>query len=367
MGAPQTALREKRTSPISTRAFSWHCGRRDPKAQTKNRAAGKPADAEEGHGFHSHGLRHACDIEKLWSGFTFPHSAREAWEVTPSPRPFSITTSWVKVRKLAKACVAIPIRTPAARGKRQELYWFHADLRRRSVARREAYACTARLRMIKLNDADHTEACNEVWASTREAASARKPMECSGAVTAFKAMKAARPRPSPRQLFTENHREGMKETADQGEAPHGWRRQTRDSKEPAPRPNFIGLETLDPIPTTATSQMGADEPRDDSPPSTTRPIRSKRSSVSSASGSIRPGKRRIRTLSRKHPGTSGQHCARPGALSRMHHPSPPFGGTCRHFPTLRLRRPRAPASFPQRVAWSEVHGQANATFPLGVE
>ena len=95
------------------------------KAQTKTGQPVKPATLKKDMDFIRLVLRHACDIEKLLERVpTFPSFRGEAWEVTPSPRPFLDHDQWVKVRKLAKARVDDPDQNPRSQRQRQELYWF---------------------------------------------------------------------------------------------------------------------------------------------------------------------------------------------------------------------------------------------------
>jgi len=93
-----------------------------------------------------------------------------------------------------------------------------------------------------------------------------------GAVTAFKAMKSARPEAQARRQAV--HREPPRRdegAADQGEA-RTMATARRATPRAAPDRNFIALE-LGPQSDYRDTAMGADEPRDDRRLLSTRPIR----------------------------------------------------------------------------------------------
>ena len=74
------------------------------KATTKNDQPVKPATLKKDMDFIRLTMRYAKQIEKCLDELPeFPSFRGEAWEVTPSPRPFLDHDQWVKVRKLAKA------------------------------------------------------------------------------------------------------------------------------------------------------------------------------------------------------------------------------------------------------------------------
>ena len=204
------------------------------KAQTKTGQPVKPATLKKDMDFIRMVLRHACDIEKLLERIpTFPSFRGEAWEVTPSPRPFLDHDQWVKVRKLAKARVDDPDQNPRSQRQRQELYWFMLISVGAALRVGEAYSLHWRdCELIKLNDADHTEAVHmKVLGKHSRGGKREEAYGMFGAVTAFKAMKAARPEAKPDdKLFTENHREGMKELLIKAKLRSDADGQTRDSK-----------------------------------------------------------------------------------------------------------------------------------------
>ncbi len=97
----------------------------------------------------------------------------------------------------------------------------------------EAYSLHWRdCELIKLNDPDHTEAVHmKVLGKHSRGGKREEAYGMFGAVTAFKAMKAARPEAKPDdKLFTENHREGMKELLIKAKLRTDADGQTRDAK-----------------------------------------------------------------------------------------------------------------------------------------
>src|SRR5712692_5837725 len=204
------------------------------KAQTKNGQPVKPATLKKDMDFVRLVLKYAKNIEKNLSDLPeFPSFRGEAWEVTPSPRPFLDHDQWVKVRKLAKARVDDPDQNPRSQRQRQELYWFMLISVGAALRVGEAYSLHWRdCELIKLNDPDHTEAVHmKVLGKHSRGGKREEAYGMFGAVTAFKAMKAARPEAKPDDnLFTENHREGMKELLIKAKLRTDADGQTRDSK-----------------------------------------------------------------------------------------------------------------------------------------
>jgi hypothetical protein len=139
----------------------------------------------------------------------------------------------VKVRKLGKARVDEPDQNPRSQRQRQELYWFMLISVGAALRVGEAYSLHWRdCELIKLNDPDHTEAVHmQVLGKHSRGGKREEAYGMFGAVTAFKAMKAARPEAKPDdKLFTENHREGMKELLIKAKLRTDADGQTRDSK-----------------------------------------------------------------------------------------------------------------------------------------
>jgi hypothetical protein len=184
-------------------------------AKTRDGKPVKPATLKKDMDFVRLVLRHANQIEKCLDEMPeFPSFRGEAWEVTPSPRPFLDHDQWVKVRKLGKARVDEPDQNPRSKRQRQELYWFMLISVGAALRVGEAYSLHWRdCELIKLNDPDHTEAVHmKVLGKHSRGGKREEAYGMFGAVTAFKAMKAARPEAKPDdKLFAENHREGMKE------------------------------------------------------------------------------------------------------------------------------------------------------------
>jgi hypothetical protein len=204
------------------------------KAQTRKDESVKPATLKKDMDFVRLVLRYAKNIEKNLSDLPeFPSFRGEAWEVTPSPRPFLDHDQWVKVRKLGKARVDEPDQNPRSQRQRQELYWFMLISVGAALRVGEAYSLHWRdCELIKLNDPDHTEAVHmKVLGKHSRGGKREEAYGMFGAVSAFKAMKAARPEAKPDdKLFTENHREGMKELLIKAKLRTDADGQTRDSK-----------------------------------------------------------------------------------------------------------------------------------------
>ena len=172
----------------------------------------------------------------------------------------------MKLRKLGKARIAEEDLNPRTQRQRQELYWFMLISVGAALRVGEAYSLRWRdCELITLNDKDNTEAVHmKVLGKHSRGGHREEAYGMFGAVSAFKAMQKARPEAKPDDpLFTENHREGIKELLREAklwEDPDG---RTRDAKSlrqtghlPAPRPRTqSGLPRH--------RQVGADEPRDD--------------------------------------------------------------------------------------------------------
>ena len=175
----------------------------------------KPATLKKDLDFVRLTLRYAKNIEKVLSDLPeFPSFRGEAWQVIPAPRPFLDHDQWVKLRKLAKARIEEKGMNPRAKQQRQELYWFMLVSVGAALRVGEAYSLRWRdCELITLGDRDKTEAVHmHVLGKHSRGGRREEAYGMFGAVSAFKAMKAARPEAKPDDpLFTENHREGIKE------------------------------------------------------------------------------------------------------------------------------------------------------------
>src|SRR5712691_5990893 len=204
------------------------------KAQTRKSQSVKPATLKKDMDFVRLVLKYAKNIEKNLSDVPeFPSFRGEAWEVTPSPRPFLDHDQWVKVRKLAKTRVDDSDQNPRSQRQRQELYWFMLISVGAALRVGEAYSLRWRdCELVTLNDKDRTEAVHmKVLGKHSHGGRREEAYGMFGAVTSFKAMQAARPEAKPDdKLFTENHREGMKELLIKAKLRTDPNGHTRDSK-----------------------------------------------------------------------------------------------------------------------------------------
>lgn len=184
-------------------------------ARTRDGKPVKPATLKKDIDFVRLVLRHAKHIEKCLDDLPeFPSFRGEAWEVVPSPRPFLDHDQWVKLRKLAKSRINESDLNPRTKRQRQELYWFMLISVGAALRVGEAYSlrwCDCEL--ITLGDKDKTEAVHmHVLGKHSRGGKREEAYGMFGAVSSFKAMKAARPdAKADDPLFLENHREGMKE------------------------------------------------------------------------------------------------------------------------------------------------------------
>ena len=204
------------------------------KAKTKDGQPVKPATLKKDIDFVRLTLRYANQIEKCLDELPqFPSFRGEAWEVIPSPRPFLDHEQWVKVRKLGKARIDEPDQNPRSKRQRQELYWFLLISVGAALRVGEAYSLRWRdCELIKLNDPDHTEAVHmKVLGKHSRGGQREEAYGMFGAVSAFKAMQAARTDAKPDdKLFTENHREGVKELLIKAKLRTDADGRTRDAK-----------------------------------------------------------------------------------------------------------------------------------------
>lgn len=203
-------------------------------AVTKNGEPVKPATLKKDMDFVRLVLRYAKSIEKVLEELPeFPSFRGEAWQVVPSPRPFLNHEQWVIVRKLGKSRAAEKGLNPRTQQQRQELYWFMLIAVGAALRVGEAYSLRWRdCELVTLNDNDKTEAVHMMVLGKHSRGGRREDAYgMFGAVTAFKAMKAARPEAKPADpLFLENHREGMKELLIQAKLRIGAEGRTRDAK-----------------------------------------------------------------------------------------------------------------------------------------
>ena len=204
------------------------------KAKAKNDQPVKPATLKKDMDFVRLVLKYAKNIEKNLSDLPeFPSFRGESWEVIPSPRPFLDHEQWVKLRKLGKARIAEPDLNPRTQRQRQELYWFMLISVGSALRVGEAYSLRWRdCELVTLNDKDHTEAVHmKVLGKHSRGGRREEAYGMFGAVTSFKAMQAARPEAKPDDpLFTENHREGIKELLIKAKLREDADGRTRDSK-----------------------------------------------------------------------------------------------------------------------------------------
>jgi hypothetical protein len=214
--------------------FLLHLRELRSKAKTRDGKPVRPATLKKDMDFVRLTLRHAREIEKCIDRLpAFPSFRGEAWEVVPNPRPFLDHEQWVKLRKLGKARISESGLNPRSQRQRQELYWFMLVSVGAALRVGEAYSLRWRdCELIRLGDKDHTEAVHmRVLGKHSRGGHREDAYGMFGAVSAFKAMKAARPDAKPDDpLFLENHREGMKELLDKAGLRYDKEGRSRDSK-----------------------------------------------------------------------------------------------------------------------------------------
>ena len=203
-------------------------------AATKTGSPVRPATLKKDLDFVRLVLRHAKSIEKVLEQLPeFPSFRGEAWEVVPNPRPFLDHQQWVSVRNLAKKRMLEEDLNPRTKRQRQELYWFMLMSVGAALRVGEAYSLRWRdCELIRLDDAEKTEVLHlRVLGKHSRGGRREDGYGLFGAVSAFKAMRKERPDAQPDdKLFTEQHREGIKELfklAGLREAADGM---TRDAK-----------------------------------------------------------------------------------------------------------------------------------------
>jgi hypothetical protein len=137
------------------------------------------------------------------------------------------------VRKLAKARISEKDLNPRTASQRQESYSFLLVSVGAALRVGEAYSLRWRdCELVTLNDEARTEAVHmRVLGKHSRGGKRENPYGMFGAVTAFKAMQKARPDAKPNdRLFTENHREGIKELLKEADLRTDSEGRTRDSK-----------------------------------------------------------------------------------------------------------------------------------------
>ena len=153
--------------------------------------------------------------------------------MVPSPRPFLNHDQWTKVRDLAKERLEQPDLNPRTKRQRQELYWFLLMCVGAALRVGEAYSLRWRdCELTTLDDADNTQAVH-MWVLGKHSRGGKREDAYGlyGAVSAFKAMRDARPDAKPDDLlFSESHREGMKELLTAAELRTDKDGRTRDAK-----------------------------------------------------------------------------------------------------------------------------------------
>jgi hypothetical protein len=229
----KTHFEEVKVADVDTK-FLLALREKRSKSLTKNGQSVKPATLKKDMDFVRLVLRYAKHIEKVLDELPeFPSFRGEAWQVVPSPRPFLNHEQWVAVRKLGKSRAAEKGLNPRTQRQRQELYWFMLISVGAALRVGEAYSLRWRdCELITLNDKDQTEAVHmKVLGKHSRGGKRENGYGMFGAVTAFKAMKAARPDAKPDDpLFLENHREGMKELLIKAELRTDEEGRTRDAK-----------------------------------------------------------------------------------------------------------------------------------------
>ena len=191
--------------------FLLHLRETRSKATAKNGAPVKPATLKKDIDFVRLVLRHAKSIEKCLDELPeFPSFRGEAWEVVPSPRPFLDHDQWVKLRKLGKARISEADLNPRSKRQRQELYWFLLISVGAALRVGEAYSLRWRdCELITLGDKDSTEAVHmRVLGKHSRGGKREEAYGMFGAVSAFKAMQAARPRRQARRPAVSGTQDG---------------------------------------------------------------------------------------------------------------------------------------------------------------
>lgn len=190
---------------------------RDKRAQNRTRRETpvKPATLKKDLIFVRLVLRHAKEWEKCLDELPqFPSFRGDTWSVVPSPRPFLNLEQWQTLRDLAKERISEADLNPRAKRQRQELYWFLLMCVGAALRVGEAYSLRFRdCTLVTLDDKDQTEALH-MWVLGKHSRGGKREEAYGlyGAVSAFKQMQVARPAAKPDDpVFTENHREGIKE------------------------------------------------------------------------------------------------------------------------------------------------------------
>lgn len=205
-------------------------------ATTKNGTRVKPTTLKKDLVFVRLVLQHAKEWEKCLKELPqFPSFRGDAWAVIPSPRPFLNHTQWTKVRNLAKERADEQELNPRTKRQRQELYWFLLMCVGAALRVGEAYSVRwkdCELTTVIDQDGKEQDAILMMVLGKHSRGGRREEVYgLFGAVSAFKMMRAARPDAKPDDaLFTENHREGMKELLTAAELRTDKDGRTRDAK-----------------------------------------------------------------------------------------------------------------------------------------
>ena len=236
--------------------------------KTKNGTNVKPTTLKKDLVFVRLVLQHAKEWEKCLDELPeFPSFRGDAWAVLPSPRPFLNHEQWTKVRDLAKERGEGDRAQPANAATAAGVVLVPADLRRCGPQSRGSYSLRWRdCDLTKLDDADKTDAVHMMVLGKHSRGGKREDAYgLFGAVSAFKAMQAARPDAKPDDpLFLENHREGMKELLYGGGTPNRQGRTHPRREVPSADGHLFALghgTRQHRLPRRC--EVGADEPRDD--------------------------------------------------------------------------------------------------------
>lgn len=186
-------------------------------------------------------LRYAKSIEKCISDIPeFPSFRGAAWEVRPAPRPFLDYDQWGRLRDLARDRIKETGLNARTRRQRQELYWFMLMCVGAALRVGEAYSLRWCDCELKRSESGVETLHMQVLGKHSRGGEREHAWGLFGAISGFKSMQRERPDARPDALlFTENHREGMKElliAASLRVTPDG---RTRDAK--SLRPTGISL------------------------------------------------------------------------------------------------------------------------------
>ena len=152
--------------------------------------------------------RIVTDIPKM------PSFALDEYRILPTPRPYLTEAEYKTLSQLAKARAEDAELNPRSRRQRQELYWFILMCVGGALRVGEAYSTRrSDCALVTLKDDDKTEAVHVRVLGKHSRGGVREDAYILyGGVFAYKELTASRPDAKPDELlFTENHRDGMKE------------------------------------------------------------------------------------------------------------------------------------------------------------